>query len=439
MWIHTVVAGESLRDIAERYGASTRDVARLNELENENILVPGLHLLLPGPAVGVQPVRIRPGDTLTTLSRRTGISLGRLESWTGLREGQQPQAGQPTQELIAGQTLYLPREIPADQKMTIEVNGYLLPTGSVNDANNLRETQAMTYVCMFSYQARADGTVAAPKDTQGLQAARQLNIAPLMTVTNFDGNNFNTELAHSILANGSIRRKLIDEVVRILRQKGFHGVNVDFEHMRPGDRPLYNAFIRELARSVRAQGHSISIAMGPKTRDEPEASWMGAFDYRTLGAEVDFLMLMTYEWGWVGGPPMAIAPLDQVRAVLDYAVSVMPSDKILMGMALYGYDWPLPYPSGRRASGISNNSAQNLAIAKESPIQWNAAAQSPSFRYRDAEGVDHEVWFEDALSALIKFELIRELRLRGISWWVLGQEFPQGWRLMSDTFNVKKL
>jgi spore germination protein len=342
-------------------------------------------------------------------------------------------------QLTAGQTLYLPRPLTAAEKKTIEANGYLLPQGTLSDANILRDTPSLTYVCMFSYQARADGTLVPPRDAQGLQAARQLNIAPLMTVTNFDGTNFNTELAHTLMANGSIRRRLIENIGRTMQQKGFRGVNVDFEHMRPSDRPLYNAFIRELGQAVRARGFFVSIAMGPKTSDDPQASWMGAFDYRTLGQEVDFLMLMTYEWGWVGGPPMAIAPLNQVRAVLEYATSVIPSEKILMGMALYGYDWPLPYPSGRRASGISNNSAQNLAIVQQVPIQWDVASQSPYFRYRRADGTEHEVWFDDAMSVLIKFQLIYDMNLRGVSYWVLGNEFPQAWYLMADTFQIRKV
>lgn len=296
MWIHTVVEGDTLRAVAEIYGTTARELNRLNELGNQDMLVPGLHLLVPGSPTGVKAYRVQPGDTLGGISRGTGVPLRKLERWTGIREGQ-------SEGLIAGQTLYLPHEIPESQKRTVEANGYLLPTGTMRDANILRDTPALTYVCMFSYQARADGSLEPPKDTNALQAARDLNITPLLTVTNFDGNNFNTQLAHTILANGSIRRRLIDNLARIMLQQGFRGVNVDFEHMAPNDRPLYNAFILDIKNAMKTHGFSTSIAMGPKMSDEPQAAWMGAFDYQTLGREVDFLMLMTYEWGWVGGPP----------------------------------------------------------------------------------------------------------------------------------------
>lgn len=428
MRIHTVVSGDTLRSIAEKYGTTSRELLRLNELENQNVLVVGMHLLVPGASATARKYTIRQGDTLESVARRIGLSVNSLAEWTGL-------TGVST--LIPGRTLYLPK--PVTSKRAIEVNGYLLPGGTQSDANILRDVRALTYLSIFSYQVRADGSLVAPKDQIALQTATSLGIAPLMTITNFDGNQFNTELAHTIMANPSIKTRLQDNLVQTMNQKGFRGLNVDFEHMRPDDRELYNTFIRDLAARMHETGKSISIAMGPKTSDDPQASWMGAFDYKTLGAEVDFLMLMTYEWGWVGGPPMAVAPINQVRAVLDYATSVIPADKILMGMALYGYDWPTPYVKGKtRAAGLSNNSAQNLAVTENVPIAFDAPSASPYYRYQSGSGI-HEVWFEDALSAAIKFDLVYEYGLRGISYWVLGNEFPQNWYLLEDVFTVKKM
>lgn len=136
---------------------------------------------------------------------------------------------------------------------------------------------------------------------------------------------------------------------------------------------------------------------------------------------------------------MAIAPYEQVRAVLKYAISVIPASKILMGMSLYGYDWKLPFQKGKLASGIDNQSAQGLASTQQVPIEWGQAEVSPMFRYRGPDNTEHEVWFDDALSAAAKLNLVYEFKLRGVSWWMLGNEFPQGWHLIRDSFEVKKL
>lgn len=135
---------------------------------------------------------------------------------------------------------------------------------------------------------------------------------------------------------------------------------------------------------------------------------------------------------------MAIAPVDQVRAVLDYATSVIDPSKILMGLSLYGYDWPLPFVKGKtRASGISNNDAQNLALSEQSPIRWDTASESPYFTYTTG-ATEHRVWFDDAQSAAIKLSLVNEYGLRGVTMWVLGNEFPQLWYLLRDSFQVRK-
>ena len=86
---------------------------------------------------------------------------------------------------------------------------------------------------------------------------------------------------------------------------------------------------------------------------------------------------MTYEWGYTYGPPMAVAPLGQVRAVLDYAVTAVAPEKIFMGIPLYGYDWPLPFVSGEtRAESLSPVQAVERALRHDIAIQYDAAAQA---------------------------------------------------------------
>ena len=148
---------------------------------------------------------------------------------------------------------------------------------------------------------------------------------------------------------------------------------------------------------------------------------------------------MTYEWGYSGGPPMPVSPIGPVREVLTYAISEMPSSKIMMGQNLYGYDWTLPYePGGEYARAISPQEAIALAARENVPIQYDYEAQAPHFDYVDDQGRSHKVWFEDARSIQAKFDLLKELNLRGISYWKLGLSFPQNWLLIQDNFNVVK-
>lgn len=123
---------------------------------------------------------------------------------------------------------------------------------------------------------------------------------------------------------------------------------------------------------------------------------------------------------------------------MRYAVSEIPAAKVLMGMTLYGYDWLIPWQKGRLAAGMANNSAEGLADQEQVPITWDAASSTPMFRYRSADGTDHEVWFDDAMSAALKMNLVYEFGLRGLSFWLLGYSFPQNWHLVRESFQSKQ-
>ena len=148
---------------------------------------------------------------------------------------------------------------------------------------------------------------------------------------------------------------------------------------------------------------------------------------------------MTYEWGYTYGPPMAVAPLNMVRRVLDYAVDVMPSEKILMGVPNYGYDWTLPYVSGTAASPLTNVRAVTLAGQMKAAIEFDQAAQSPYFQYTDSAGARHEVWFEDARSIRAKLALAEEYDLGGISFWNLNSLWRTSFIAIDSMYGVKKV
>jgi len=131
---------------------------------------------------------------------------------------------------------------------------------------------------------------------------------------------------------------------------------------------------------------------------------------------------------------MAVAPIDQVRRVVEYAVSVIPKEKISMGIPNYGYDWPLPYEQGvTKAKTISNLEAIQIAIDNGAEIQYDEVAQSPYFNYQQA-GVEHVVWFEDVRSLKAKFDLIREFDLSGAGYWQFMNYFRVNWLLMNTMF-----
>ena len=146
----------------------------------------------------------------------------------------------------------------------------------------------------------------------------------------------------------------------------------------------------------------------------------------------------SYEWGYTYGPPMAVAPLPNVRQVLDYALTEIPREKIYLGIPNYGYDWPLPFRQGETAArSISNQEAVALAVRYGAEIQYDQQAQSPWFRYTAADGTAHEVWFEDARSMSAKLRLIQEYGLYGAGYWNLMRPYPQGWVVLNALYTIR--
>ena len=133
---------------------------------------------------------------------------------------------------------------------------------------------------------------------------------------------------------------------------------------------------------------------------------------------------------------MAVAPIPNVRRVVEYALTEIPADKIFLGIPNYAYDWPLPFVRGTTAATtLGNAQAINIARANNVEVQYDETAQAPWFRYR-AGGVEREVWFEDVRSISAKFDLISEYGLAGGGYWNLMREFRANWILAGARFSL---
>lgn len=137
--------------------------------------------------------------------------------------------------------------------------------------------------------------------------------------------------------------------------------------------------------------------------------------------------------------PKAVAPIPEVRRVLDFGVSVIEPKKIYMGVPNYGYDWNLPYVKGTAATVIGNDEAVRIAAQNNASIQFDERAQSPYFNYTDQFGRQHEVWFEDARSIDAKLRLINEYGLLGAGYWNIMRPFDQNWLVLNGIYNIEKI
>lgn len=340
--------------------------------------------------------------------------------------------------LITGpQESSVPAETGGFPKPSIQSGGYAYT--SISPWVLTQTLPFLTELFIFSYGFTSEGMLVLPPmdDRWMIQAAVSQNVRPVLTLTPLDeSGQFNNNLITSVVQNEAYKWTLIYQLMDILQTKNYAGVDVDFEYIKSSDREYFTSFVKDLAETLRPHGYTVSVALAPKTSAGQKGLLYEGKDYAALGAAADSVLLMTYEWGFKYGPNMAVAPLNMVRRVVEYAVTEIPPEKIRLGIPNYGYDWPLPYVQGATAAAtIGNVEAVRIAIQNGAAIRFDAAAQSPYFRYIH-ESIEHEVWFEDVRSISAKFNLIKEYGLSGAGYWQLMRWWRANWLLLYSYFTA---
>lgn len=469
MKIHVVQSGDTLWRISKKYNTTTDQIIAANGLEDPNRLVLGESLAIP---TQYQQYVVQRGDSLWAISNRFGVTIKDIVDANQLsdpsklyisqvltipvishivqsgetlwaianRYGTTISAIVQANQLQNSGVIYIGQhlKIPEAPKSMIEVNAYLTNVGQPGVTTVAPLTQYFTYISPFSHSVQEDGSLSSLGDDPILKIAHERNVAPLLVITNISGKTFSSDRAAAILRNPPIQDTLIANILTVLKEKGYTGLNIDFEYVYPADRENYNHFLRKVVDRLHPGGYTVSTAVAPKVKADQAGLLYEAHDYAAHGEIVDFVVIMTYEWGWAGGKPWAIAPISEVRKVLDYAVTAIPHGKIIMGMPLYGRDWKIPWVQGTFAKTVSPKEAVNLAAKYGVAISYNETYQSPFYRYTDESGQQHEVWFEDARSMQAKYDTVKEYKLRGLSYWVLGPSFPQNWPILGANFTIRK-
>lgn len=284
-------------------------------------------------------------------------------------------------ELAVGQALFINRNT-RNVSRTVSAGGYAYPFISPWVLEQTLPFLSELYV--FSYGFTAQGELIPPaygEDDWMIAEALRFGTQPILTLTPFDeSGNFNNQLIHSVVNNPDYTAELIQNLLQIMYEKGYQGVDIDFEYILAEDRDAFTDFVWQVAETMRANGFHTSVALAPKTSTEQVGLLYEGKDYRALGEAADHVLLMTYEWGYTYGPPMAVAPIHQVRRVVEYAMTQIPEQKIDLGIPNYGYDWPLPYMRGiTKARTIGNIEAVRIAVANGAVIHFDDLSQSPFF------------------------------------------------------------
>lgn len=373
---------------------------------------------------------VKAGDTLGTIAAGYMLSVEELAFVNQIL---------PPYPLVIGQALLITTAAEWKEKPAARINGYAYPF--IGRWTLEQTLPYLTEMSVFSYGFTTEGALVPPvlEDSWMITAAYEAGTLPVLTLTPFGEDGlFNNYLIHSVVQSEEATQALVDALVETVENKGFAGVDIDFEYILAEDRDAFTTFVWSVAEAMRSLGKQTSVALAPKQSATQTGLLYEGKDYRGLGEAADYVLLMTYEWGYTYGPPMAVAPIFQVRKVVDYAITEIPVEKIRLGIPNYGYDWKLPYERGvTKARTIGNIEAVEIAAAQGAEILFDEQAKAPYFYYEE-DGIWHEVWFEDVRSLNAKFELIKEYDLNGAGYWQIMRFFRANWLLLADTFQIEK-
>ncbi len=425
MEIYVVQQGDSVFSIAQKFGVSEQSILINNGIVLPNKLVSGQSILILIPET---QYIVNQGDTLYSIAQKFGTTeLSIIQN---------------NPVLVGSNSISIGQALTIKYKDENKVNKYSCGFAYPSIDLNILEMSLpyLTYVIIFEYGFNSDGSLIVPEDSEIRTLAIKYKTAALLSLTTIDSEGtFSTEKARQLLNDKELQTKVLNNMLNVVKEKNAAGIDIDFEFVPPELKEQYASFIELAAQIMNDAGFIINTDLAPKTSGTQKGTLYEAHDYSAIGAVANTVFLMTYEWGYTFSSPQAVAPINKVQQVVDYALTEMPPGKMYLGIPNYAYDWPLPYEKGvTMATTIGNLTAIERAQGFGVPIKYDETAQTPYYNYTGEDGVMHEVWFEDVRSIKAKLELIVRENMLGAGYWNLMRPFPANWMLLNYYFNIKK-
>ena len=420
MFFHFVKKGDSVYKLSKEYNVPVNQIIQDNNLEEP-------YELLIGECLIINPRNksyiVKEKDSLDSISKKFSLSKEKILKDNSLTDENSIKPG-----------LKIHLDYDNLEKVNGLINGYCYQGISNKVLNNTLPT--LSYISPFAYRLKENGNLVPLDDQRIITKADNHDTNSMLVVANIkESGGFSTSLASKILNNQNAINTLINDINSTIKEKNYQALCIDFEYVNEDEKNLYTEFIKKVKEGI--GDNKLFVALAPKNSDEQKGLLYTAHDYYNIGKIVDYVILMTYEWGYTFGEPMPVAPLDQVRRVIRYAKSKIDESKIIMGVPNYGYDWTLPYQKGSKAESISNVDAISLAKKYNVEIKYDSQSQTPYFNYKK-DGKLHVVHFDDACSINSKINLAIDENIKGLSIWTVTTYFPQLILLIDYYFNIEK-
>ena len=428
MKIHVVEKGETINSIADLYGVSADRIILENGFTVEGDLVPGQNVIITYPQ---KTYIVQDGDTLQNVADKNGITV--LE----LIRNNPYLFDRPY--IYPGETLIISY---GNKIRKITTNGYAREFIS---RDVLRKTLPyLTYLSIFGYKVLEDGEIEEINDTEILQLAKSFGVAPLLIITTLSTlGQINVENAYTILNNENNMDRLIDNLINILKRKGYYGINIAYELLTNLTLPAYENFNTKAYTRFKEEGLAFFVTISPNIIFTASGITFEELDYSKIVQQSDGTNILNYLWGSYMGPPAPIASVSRINEFLDYLMPQVSPDKLAIGLPLIAYDWELPYSIGlSKAVSLTLDMAIVLAKQFGTVIQFDEPSQTPFFTYNRAQSgilVNHIVWSVNPTSMDEILKIITDRGLNGSGLWNVMAYNHQIWLVINSQYEIDNI
>jgi spore germination protein YaaH len=293
------------------------------------------------------------------------------------------------------------------------------------------------------YSVDATGLVYGEADPAVMHVVKQRHISLVPIIAIFDKAG-----THTLLSSDRAQSAMIGSLISECKRNGYDGFQLDFENIAWTDRDALSITVKRIADAMHREGLQLQIAVVPNAPGYPGhtafskwifSDWRGVFDLKALSETVDLICLMTYDQHTRWTTPGPVGGWMWMNENLDYALTVVPKEKLSLGIALYGYHWFTGDPGANEKEQKPNISAEYIGAADAQSLrdtyngqeQWDPQDHTAYFFfYRDQ--MREWIFYTEKRGFADRYNLAKQQHLQGICAWVLGQEDSAIWSVLPD-------
>lgn len=264
------------------------------------------------------------------------------------------------------------------------------------------------------FQKNAKGDIDFQINTKTLDILKQNKVAIIPMLSNNIKEHWNGDSTAKLLKNPLYRAKLISGIKNALNKYRFQGINIDLENLPSPLASCLMDFSRELYQALHPAGYLVTIDVSPFDK---------SLDFKKLGAYYDLIFLMAYDEHFAGKSPGCITSVKYIEQALDEAMKEVPSEKFVLCLAGYGYDWK----AGQNGESISYDDLMALSTAYNAPVQFDDEKSDLYIKYIDENGNPGEAHYTDAAGIFNSIRTAEDYQTAGVALWHLGSEDSRIW------------